>query len=147
MKPRASTERPLTPRPARHTLSRMTPLGQAVMLICAVALTAVLIVTLLALRRVFVRTEAVLGVVEHELKPLTAQVGALSEDARKLTRETTSNMERAGEVIRRAEEVTGSSALVGAVNTVTRAGQIVTLAAGLRKGLSVFASRLRDKHR
>ena len=146
MKPRASTEGPLTPQPARHTLSDMTPLGQAVVLICAVALTAVLVVALLALRRVFVRTEAVLGVVEHELKPLTAQVGALSEDARKLTRETTSNMERAGAVIRRAEEVTGQvSSLVGAVNTVTRAGQVVTLAAGLRKGLRVFASRLRDK--
>jgi uncharacterized protein YoxC len=116
------------------------------MLICAVALTVALVLALLALRRVFVRTEAMLGAVEHELKPLTAQVGALSEDARKLTRETTSSMERAGAVIRRAEEVTGQvSSLVGVVNTVTRVGQVVTLAAGLRKGLSVFASRLRDK--
>jgi hypothetical protein len=146
MKPRASTERQLTLRRARHTLSGMTPLGQAVVLICAVALTAALVLALLALRRVFVRTEAVLGVVEHELKPLSDQVGALSEDARRLTRETTSSMEHAGAVIRRAGEVTGQvSTLVGAVSTVTRAGRIVALAAGLRKGLSVFASRLRDK--
>ena len=85
MKPRASTERRLTRWRARHTLSGMTPLGQAVVLICAVA-------------------HAVRG------HPVTSQV----------------------------------STLVGAVSTVTRAGRIVALAAGLRKGLSVFASRLRD---
>jgi uncharacterized protein YoxC len=147
MKPRASTVARLTLCPAGHTLSGMTPLAQAVVLICVVALTAALVVVLLALRRVFVRTEAVLDVVERQVSPLTAQVGALSEDARKLTQETTLNMEHAGAVIRRAEEVTDKvSTLVGAVNTVTRAGQVVTLVAGLKKGLSVFASNLRDKH-
>jgi hypothetical protein len=124
----------------------VTPLGQAVVLICIVALTAILVIVLFALRRVLARTEAVLEVVEHEIRPLTGRVGALSEDARQLTREATANLERAGAMIRRAEEVTGQvSTLVGAVNRVTRAGQIVTLAAGLRKGLGVFASRLKKK--
>jgi uncharacterized protein YoxC len=114
----------------------MTPLVQAVVVVCAVALTLVLVVTLVALRRLAVRAAAVLEVVERDLRPLT-------EDVRQLSRQATKSLERANVVIERAEEVSAKVASVlGVVATAGRVGQIASLALGLKRGLGVFASRL-----
>src|SRR5262249_41048373 len=50
------------------------PLTQAVIVICIVALTGVLISALLALRRTAVRAEAVLSQLEREIHPMASQL-------------------------------------------------------------------------
>ena len=48
----------------------MSPLAQAVVLVCLVALTIALVIAVVALRRTVQRAEAVLAVVEREIRPL-----------------------------------------------------------------------------
>jgi uncharacterized protein YoxC len=125
----------------------MTPLGLAVVLISVVAVTVALVMALMAVRRLAARGEAVLELAQREIPPLTAQITALSADMRRLTQQASINIEHAGTLLHRAEEVSGKvSTLIGAVSSVTRAGQVVTVAAGLKRGLDVFVSRLRTKH-
>ena len=57
-----------------------------------------LVATVLAMRRVALRAEAVLAIVEQELRPLIGQVHALSEDVRTLSREAKEEIERVGEM-------------------------------------------------
>jgi hypothetical protein len=58
----------------------MTPLAQAVLVVCAVVLTVALVVTLATLRRATARAEIVLQLVEREIRPLASQVEALAAD-------------------------------------------------------------------
>jgi len=124
----------------------MQPWTQALLAVCAVALTAAVVALLLALRRTVQRAERVLGIVEEEFRPLIAQAHALLDEVRGLTRETSLEVKRIGEVTERlntAAETVGR--LAGAVAGLTRVGQIVSLVAAVRRGADVFLHRVRKQ--
>jgi len=122
----------------------MLPWAQTVLIVCAVVLTLALAAAILALRRALRRTEAVLTIVEQELRPLIGQAHGLTDELRDLTRETRREVVRIGEVTEHVESAAdGLSRLVGALSGLARAGQVVGLAAGLKRGVDVFVSRLR----
>src|SRR3972149_4287729 len=72
----------------------MTPLAQAVLMICAVVVTVALVVTLASFRRATSRAETVLQLVEREIRPLASQVEALAAAVREAGR--ADDRERAG---------------------------------------------------
>src|SRR5713101_298195 len=118
--------------------------AQLVLIACAVVLTAALVAAILALRRALRRMDAVLAIVEQELRPLIGQAHGLTEDVRELTRESRREVARIGEVTEHVERVAdGLGRVVTGLAGLTRAGQIVGLAAGLRRGVDVFVNRLR----
>jgi len=122
----------------------MLPWAQTVLIVCAVVLTLALAAAILALRRALRRTEAVLMIVEQELRPLIGQAHGLTDELRDLTRETRREVVRIGEVTEHVESAAdGLGRLVGALSGLARAGQVVGLAAGLKRGVDVFVSRLR----
>jgi hypothetical protein len=113
---------------------------------CAVAVTAAIVLAILSARRALERTSAILAVVELELGPLVVEARGLTADARALTQEATREMRRVGDVIERVHETAdGMGRVVTAVAGLTRAGQIIGIAAGLRRGLDVFVHRLRKE--
>jgi uncharacterized protein YoxC len=118
--------------------------------LAAFALLVALVAAVWALRGVAQRAEAVLAIVEQELRPLVGQALALTEDVRGLTREAGRELERVGAVTDRVEDVaTGVGRIVMTLGSLTRAGQIVGVAAGLKRGIDVFVHRLRhqgDQH-
>ena len=110
------------------------------------ALLLALVAAVWALRRMAQRAEAVLTIVEQELRPLIGQALALTEDVRTLTREAGRELERVGAVTDRVDDIaTGLSRVVGTLSSLTRAGQLVGVAAGLKKGLDVFVHRFRHQ--
>ncbi len=120
----------------------MQPWAQAVLVGCAVVLTAAVVPAVLALRRMARRAETVLTIVEQELRPLIGQVHALAEDVRTLTREASDEVERVGEMTERVNAVAdGVGRAVTGLAGLTRAGQLIGVAAGLKKGFDVFVSR------
>jgi len=119
---------------------------QMLLSLAAFALLVALVAAVWALRGVAQRAEAVLSIVEQELRPLIGQALALTEDVRGLTREAGRELERVGAVTDRVEDVaTGLSRIVMTLGSLTRAGQIVGVAAGLKKGIDVFVHRLRHQ--
>jgi uncharacterized protein YoxC len=124
----------------------MTPLAQTVVVICIVALSAVLASTLLALKKTALRAESVLQQVEREIRPLVSQIESLTAELRDLSRSANEEMKRISLVVRRAEDITAKlSRLVGAVAGLTRIGQYAGVIAGVKKGLDVFVGRLKTK--
>jgi uncharacterized protein YoxC len=124
----------------------MQPWTQLVLVACAVALTAALVSAVLALRGALRRTSAVLGIVEQELRPLIAQLHGVTEEVRELTHEARLEMKRVGEVTERLQAVAdGLGRVVGGLTGLARVGQVVGLAAGVRRGVDVFVDRLRRK--
>ena len=122
----------------------MLPWAQTVLIVCAVVLTLALAAAILALRRALRRTEAVLTIVEQELRPLIGQAHGLTDELRDLTRETRREVVRIGEVTEHVENAAeGVGRLVTGLGGLARAGQVVGLAAGLRRGVDVFVNRLR----
>jgi hypothetical protein len=122
----------------------MQPWAQAVLIACAVALTGALVSAILALRRTLSRTDTVLEIVEQELRPLIGQANGLAQELRDLTRESRLEIERIGEVTERVQTVAdGLSRVVVGLAGWSRAGHIIGLAAGLRRGVDVFVQRLR----
>ena len=123
---------------------------QMLLSLAAFALLLALVAAVWALRGVAQRAEAVLAIVEQELRPLIGQALALAEDVRGLTREAGRELERVGAVTDRVEDVaTGLGRIIMTLGSLTRAGQIVGVAAGLKKGIDVFVHRLRhqgDQH-
>lgn len=118
--------------------------AQALLTLAAFALMLALVAAVLALRRVAQRAEGVLTIVEQELRPLVGQAHALTEDVRALTREAHRELERVGAVTERVNDVAAGFARFTAVlGGITRAGQLVGVAAGLKKGIDVFVQRLR----
>ena len=110
------------------------------------ALLLALVAAVWALRRMAQRAEAVLMIIEQELRPLIGQALALTEDVRTLTREAGRELERVGAVTDRVDDIaTGLGRFVGMLSGLTRAGQIVGVAAGLKKGLEVFVHRFRHQ--
>ncbi|HEV8437320.1 MAG TPA: DUF948 domain-containing protein [Methylomirabilota bacterium] len=126
----------------------MTPLAQALVVACIVVLTAVLVSTLLALRKTALRAESVLHIVERELEPMATQIESLAGELRTLSHHVDAELERVGIVVHRLEEVTTKAArLIGALAGLTRVGQYAGVAAGVKKGLDVFIRRFRDHRR
>jgi hypothetical protein len=119
---------------------------QMLLSLAAFALLLALVAAVWALRGVAQRAEAVLAIVEQELRPLVGQALALTEDVRGLTREAGRELERVRAVTERVEDVaTGLGRIVMTLGSLTRAGQIVGVAAGLKKGIDVFVHRLRHQ--
>ena len=88
------------------------------------------------------RAETVLTIVEQELRPLIGQVHALSEDVRTLSREAKEEIERVGKMTEHVNAVAdGVGRAVTGLAGLTRAGQLIGVAVGLKKGLDVFVSR------
>jgi uncharacterized protein YoxC len=119
---------------------------QMLLSLAAFALLVALVAAVWALRGVAQRAEAVLAIVEQELRPLIGQGLALTEDVRGLTREAGRELERVGAVTDRVEVIAaGLGRIVTTVGGLTRAGQIVGVAAGLKRGIDVFVQRLRHQ--
>jgi uncharacterized protein YoxC len=122
----------------------MTPLAQTVLVICAVVLTAALVVALASLRRATARAEIVLQLVEREIRPLASQVEALAADVRTLSQSANRELNRIGGVVRRVEDISFKIArVVGVANSLASFRGISGVGSGLRTALSVFVSRLR----
>jgi len=122
----------------------MTPLAQAVLVICAVVLTVALVVTLATFRRAASRAEIVLQLVEREIRPLASQVEALAADVRALSQTANRELERVSGVVRRVEDISLKIArVVGVANSLASFRGITGVGSGLRTALSVFVSRLR----
>jgi uncharacterized protein YoxC len=121
----------------------MLPWVQAVIALGVLVVSVVLAVTLLALRRVALRSENLLGILEQEIRPLLAETHGLLDEVRALSRQATREMERLGVVTTHVEDAAaGLSRVVGAVTNLTRVGQIVGVAVGIKKGIDVFVQRL-----
>ena len=122
----------------------MTPLAQAVLVICAVVLTVALVATLATFRRATSRAETVLQLVEREIRPLASQVEALAADVRALAQTANRELERVSGVVRRVEDISLKIArVVGVANSLASVRGITGVGSGLRTALSVFVSRLR----
>jgi uncharacterized protein YoxC len=120
----------------------MQPWAQAVLVACAVALTVAAIPTILAVRRMARHAEKVLTIVEEELRPFIGQAYALTEDVRVLTREASTEVERVREVTERVNAVAdGVGRVVTGLAGFARVGQLIGVAAGLKRGLEVFVAR------
>jgi uncharacterized protein YoxC len=117
----------------------------AVLALCAVGVSVAVVLAVLSVRRTMDRAGAVLAVVERELGPLATEARGLTSDARGLTQETTREVRRVGDVIEHVNEAAeGVGRVVSAVAGLTRAGQVVGMAAAVRKGLDVFVARMRN---
>jgi uncharacterized protein YoxC len=122
----------------------MTPLAVAIIVLCVVVVSAVLVWTLVALRKTALRAESVLSVVEREIRPMLGQLESLIAELRDLSQGAREELSKIRVVVRRAEDVSITvSKLVIAVGGLTRVGQYVSLAAGVKKGLDVFVRRLK----
>jgi len=120
----------------------------AVVVLCVVVLTAVLISTLFQFKRAAGRAETVLQLIEREIRPIAGQIESLAAELRTLSRQANRELERLGSVVRRVEDMSVKLArLVGVVGSFTRVGQVAAVATGVKKGLDVFVSRLRNTHR
>lgn len=116
---------------------------QPVLLACAVALTAAVIMLLLAVKRTAQRADAVLRIVEEELRPLIGQAHTLTDEVRALTREASLEVKRVGEVTEHVNNVAQSvERMVSALAGLTRAGQVIGIAAAVKKGIDVFVHRM-----
>lgn len=124
----------------------MTPLAQGIIVVCVIALTAVLISTLRALKRTATRAETVLQLLEREIRPMASQLEALAEELRGLSRQATRELERVSIVVRRIDDISVKlGRLAGVASGLTKVGQIAGVAAGFKKGLDVFVARLRNR--
>jgi uncharacterized protein YoxC len=132
---------------ARHTFRCvMTPLAQAVVVICVAVVSAVLVATLLALRKTALRADRVLEQVEREIRPMLSQVDALTTELTTLSRSASEEMKQVSVIIRRVDEVSAKvSGLVGGLVAMTKYGQYAALLGGVKKGVEVFMGRLKAK--
>jgi uncharacterized protein YoxC len=125
----------------------MTPLAVGVILACIVALTLVLISTLLSLRKTALRAESVLAQVEREIRPMASELENLTGEMQKLSRNANDNLQRIGGIVDRVEDISVQVArVVGAVGGLTRIGQYAGMAAGVKRGVEVFLHRLKERH-
>ena len=122
----------------------MTPVAVAIIVLCVVVVSAVLVWTLLALRKTALRAESVLRMVEREIWPVLGQIEHLIAELRDLSQGAKEELSKIRVVVRRAEDVSITvSKVLLAVGGLTRIGQYVSLAAGVKKGLDVFVRRLK----
>jgi hypothetical protein len=114
---------------------------QLVIAACAVALTVALVAALVALRRALERAEGVMGIAERELAPLAAEARGLMEELRALSRQASREVGRVGEVTDQLSTLVGR--LAWGVAGLTRAGQLIGVAAAVKRGIDVFVHRMR----
>ena len=120
--------------------------AQTLLALAALALTLACVAAAWALRRAAQRAERVLTIMEEEMRPLVGQAHALTEDFRALTREAGLELERIGAVTDKFEGAAdGFARFVWVMGGLTRAGQIVGVAAGVKKGVEAFVQRLRKE--
>ena len=125
----------------------MTPLAVGVILACVVALTIVLISTLLSIKKTAARAESVLAQVEREVRPMARELESLTGELQKLSRNANDNLQRIGGIVDRVEDISVQAArVVGAVGGLTRIGQYAGMAAGVKRGVEVFLHRLKERH-
>ena len=125
----------------------MTPLAVGVILACVVALTIVLISTLLSIRKTALRADSVLGQVEREIRPMASELESLAAELQKLSRNANDNLQRIGGIVDRIDDISVQAArVVGAVGGLTRIGQYAGMAAGVKRGVEVFLHRLKERH-
>jgi hypothetical protein len=118
---------------------------QLLLSLASLALLLALVAAVWALRGVARRAEAVLAIVEQELRPVIGQAVALTEDVRSLTRDASRELERVGAITDRVDDIAGAvGRIIGTLSGLTRAGQIVGMAVGLKNGIDVFVQRLRQ---
>ena len=123
----------------------MNSLALTVLVLCARAITVALVVVLISFKRLVERGEAVLALVEREIRPTASQLGALSEELRGVSHQVTLELERIGQVTRRIEDIAGTVAkVVGLVGGITQVARVSGVAMGLQRGLGVFISRLKS---
>lgn len=126
----------------------MTTTVLLVIALSVVAVTAVLLPTLLAVKRAALRAETVLMMLEREIRPMAGQLHGLTDELRSLSKHADQNVERLGVVIDRVDTMTTRIArVVGFVGGFTRVGQLVGTATGVKKGLDVFIARLISKNK
>jgi uncharacterized protein YoxC len=124
----------------------MSPLAVGVILACLVALTAVLISTLLAFRKTAQRAESVLAIVEREIRPMASELEHLTAELQKLSHKANDSLERIGHVVDRVEDISLTVARITAtVGSLTRVGQYAGIAVGLKRGVEVFLDRIKDR--
>ena len=125
----------------------MSSLAVTILTLCAIAITVALVTVLFSLKRLIERGEAVLALVEREIRPTASQLGALTEELRGVSHQVTLELARIGLITRRLEDITATSAkvvgVVGGIAQITRLGGV---AIGLQRGLGVFLSRLKKRH-
>jgi uncharacterized protein YoxC len=125
----------------------MTPLAVGVILACVVALTIVLMSTLLSIKKTALRAESVLAQVEREIRPMASELETLTGELQKLSRNANDNLQRIGGIVDRVEDISVQAArVVGAVGGLTRIGQYAGMAAGVKRGVEVFLHRLKRHH-
>jgi uncharacterized protein YoxC len=125
----------------------MTPLAVGVILACVVALTIVLMSTLLSIKKTALRAEGVLAQVEREIRPMASELENLTGELQKLSRNANDNLQRIGGIVDRVEDISVQAARVaGAVGGLTRIGQYAGMAAGVKRGVEVFLHRLKERH-
>lgn len=125
----------------------MTPLAVGVILACVVALTIVLMSTLLSIKKTALRAESVLAQVEREIRPMASELETLTGELQKLSRNANDNLQRIGGIVDRVEDISMQAArVVGAVGGLTRIGQYAGMAAGVKRGVEVFLHRLKERH-
>ena len=118
--------------------------AQAVLVLCVLVVTIALVPALFALRRAAERSERVLALVEQELTPLAEKVHGLVDDVRAVSQEARGEIARVIGLAERAREVSdGLSRVLSVIAGLSRAGQFVGVAAGIKTGLDVFLHRLR----
>ncbi|MGH7262518.1 MAG: DUF948 domain-containing protein [Candidatus Rokuibacteriota bacterium] len=126
----------------------MLTMALLVIALCVAVVTAVLVPTLLAVKRAASRAETVLMVLEREVRPMASQLHGLTDELRALSKHADQNVERMGVIIDRVDQVTTRvSRVVGFVGGFTRVGQLVGAATGVKKGLDVFITRLISKNK
>jgi uncharacterized protein YoxC len=98
---------------------------------------------LVQLRRTARTAEQTLAAVEREVRPLTSQLQALLQEHRNLAEQATRDLREVEGLAVKGQEVLGRvTRLVGVVGGLGTVGQALGVAQGLRKGVSVFVSRL-----
>ena len=121
-----------------------------VLAMCIVALTVALIAAIAAATGATRRAEGVLAAVERDLDrdlpPLLGALRQLTDELRLVSRGAANELDRIGQITGRVQEVTDAAAhLLNALSGLTRAGQLVGIAAGVKTGVDVFFQRLRPR--
>jgi hypothetical protein len=120
---------------------------QAILAVCAVAITAAVVPLLLRLARAAERAERLLALAERELSPLAAELHTLADALRDTIREVQAELKRVGAIADHLDQVVaGVARVVTALSGLTRAGQLIGLALSVRKGVDAFVERFRGGH-
>ena len=122
----------------------------AVLACCALALTVALVAVVVAAARAVRRAERVLVAlqreIDHDVPPLLGALRDLVEELQRLSRGATTELDRIGAITGRVQDVADTAARVlGALSGLTRVGQLVGIATGIKTGVDVFLHRWRQR--